>query len=269
MPNNRYDPDIQAIVNAAAERYSQGEQIQSISSIPLSSSDIALDSNTWLKIDDIICVFIDMKNSTQLSAQRHDKTTAGIYQLFTGTAVKILNNFGAAYIDVRGDGAFGLFDNNKLYHALAAGVTFKSFSKYELPRLVQIEGINITCHIGMDSKTVLVKKVGIRRIADKTDKQNEVWAGKPVNMASKLATSGDENDLWISERVFGKFYRGGSELVLKSCGCKSGKKSNLWIMQDVTNEPKYDFDKAYKLISAGWCEVHGGEYCSKILNLDH
>ncbi len=266
----RYPEEISDILNSAYERYQEETKVESVPLIPTELADFPLDSNKWLRIDGVTCVFIDMKNSTQLSAQKHDKSTAAIYQYFTDTAVRILDHFGATYIDVRGDGAFGLFDSNRLYHALAAAVSFKTFSANEIGRHIQIEGGRITCHIGIDRKTVLVKRIGLRRSSAGTDKQNEVWAGKPVNMASKLASRGEENDLLISERVFDVFSNDGSELVLRSCGCRnSGQKTDLWTEEDVSQESKFDFMKLYKLSNGTeWCDTHGKDYCEAILTLD-
>lgn len=266
--SSQYIDSLSEIFDQATEKYNLGEEIEDISKIPTNSATIPLDTNKWLKINDVVCVFIDMKNSTQLSAQNHDKSTAGIYQYFTDTAVRVLDQFGASYIDVRGDGAFGLFDSNKIYHALASAVTFKTFCTYELPKTINISNINITCHIGIDKKTVLVKKVGLRKSEGKTDKQNEVWAGKPVNMASKLSSLGGENDLIVSGRVFDKFLEDDSDLVLKSCGCKNNEKKGHWERIDL-DDPKFDFDKAYRLGSSGWCASHGKEFCEGITTLDN
>ena len=70
-----------------------------------------------------------MLGSTQFSASTHENATAGAYQLFTGTAVAIFDSFEASYIDVKGDGVFALFNGDQPYRALAAAVTFKTFSK--------------------------------------------------------------------------------------------------------------------------------------------
>ena len=73
-------------------------------------------------------------------------------------------------------------------------MTFKTFSSQVLGNEIKIdENKKVTCHIGMDIKTVLVKRIVLRKVEGKTLKQNEVWAGKPVNMASKLASYGNEN----------------------------------------------------------------------------
>lgn len=264
----RYNDALTEIFSDALDQYGIEKDVESIERIPTVYADFPLETDKWLRIDNVTCVFIDMKNSTQLSAQKQDKSTAGIYQYFTDTAVRILNHFGSSYIDVRGDGAFGLFDYDKVYHALASAVTFKSFSQYEIGNNVKLEDGKICCHIGMDRKTVLVKRIGLRNNGDKTSKQNEVWAGKPVNMASKLASRGEENDLLISKRVFDKFHSDGSPLVLETCGCNSEKKSHLWDSEDVTSEPKFDFNKIYKLKSPGWCLNCGQSFCEDILKLD-
>ncbi len=262
-----FTEEIQNIINEAKSRYAQGEQIESKEKIP-SGDDIPLEVNKWLRIDDVVCVFIDMKNSTQLSAQKQDKFTASVYQCFTDTAVKILNHFDASYIDVKGDGAFGLFEKSKIYHAFCAAMTFKTFSVNVLGTEIKFEDDKkVSCHIGMDMKTVLVKRLGLKKIEGKTSKQNEVWAGKPVNMASKLASLGGENELIASERVFDVFLAEGSELVLKSCGCPNREKKKFWNRIDL-NDPKFDFSRAYKIDTSGWCKTHGIEYCENILKLD-
>lgn len=264
-----FTDSISALIEETTSRYRNGERVETRGRVPL-SDEIPLESNRWFRVDNVVCVYVDMRNSTGLSAQKHDRVTAGIYQYFTGTAVQILNHFGASYIDVRGDGAFGLFDFDQLYHAFVAGMTFKTFVARvladETPELA--DGEPISCHIGIDTKTVLVKRVGLRRVEGQTTKQNEVWAGKPVNMAAKLAALGGSNDLVVSERVFKRFLKDGSELVLKSCGCPDGKKQNFWRPIDLTLDPKFDFSRAHNIVTSGWCAKHGVAFCEAILKLD-
>jgi hypothetical protein len=120
-----------------------------------------------------------MLGSTQLSASIHENSTAGAYQLFTGTGVECFDRFEASYIDVKGDGVFALFNGNQPYRALAAAVTFKTFAKEEfVPRIKDVTGLTVGCHIGIDEKLVLVRKLGLKRYAERSDRQNEVWAGK-------------------------------------------------------------------------------------------
>ena len=264
------------LIENATNKYHEAVEVLKVRDIPTVTSDYPHGSNKWLKIENVVCVFIDMKNSTQLSAQKHDKSTAAIYEYFTGTAVRMLNLFGASYIDVRGDGAFGLFNKNKIYHALSSAITFKSFVQEIVKSNVRIENIQINCHIGIDQKTVLVKRVGMKNSGDQNDRQNEVWAGKPVNMASKLASIGNANELIVSERVFAKFKSGDSEFVMRGCGCQNGvytgKKTDLWAPLDLNilgfkNSRNFDFDFAH-VLKSGWCPTHGQEFCEGTLGLD-
>lgn len=55
--------------------------------------------------------------------------------------------------------------------------------------------------------------------------------------------------------------------MLKTCGCPNGEKVNLWTEVDISDDGKFDFDKAYMLRSH-WCGTHGKEYCENILKLD-
>lgn len=227
----------------------------------------------WLKIPDVICVFVDMIGSTRLSADAHDNSTAGAYQLFTGTAVKLFSQFEAPYIDVRGDGVFALFDRDQPYRAFASAVTFKTFAHEEfVARIKDATDVEVGSHIGIDQKTVLVRKLGFKRYRGRSDRQNEVWAGKPVNMAAKLAALSKDNQLLVSDRYFENIQH---ELVLLSCGCTwdedgnrvEGEKRELWTEEDVSEDDRFDFGKIHSLYS-NWCEIHGKEYCEEILELD-
>lgn len=256
---------LRAVVDEQLALYRGRRTIQNRNSIPPTTDIPIRDPQHWYKIPDVICVFVDMKGSTQLSANLHDRSSAGVYQLFTGTAVRIFHEVDAPYIDVRGDGVFALFNSNQVYLAIAAAISFKTFAHTVfVPEIKAKTDLDIGAHIGIDQKTVLVRKVGLARHDDRSDRQNEVWAGKPVNMASKLAAMGDANQLLVSERYFRKVTH---ELVRKSCGCPDGIKKDLWTAVDVAADPKFDFDTAYRLESI-WCSEHGTEYYNKVMQLD-
>ncbi len=226
----------------------------------------------WLKIPEVVCVFVDMKGSTKLSATEHDKSTAGVYQLFTGTAVRLFHELEAPYIDVRGDGVFALFNQDQVYRAFAAAVSFKTFAKDVFAQAVlERTALEVGAHIGIDQKTLLVRKIGLKRHGGRSDRQNEVWAGKPVNMASKLAAMGNVDQLIVSERYHARLK---DERTLMTCGCGPGGalpgpgKKPLWREEDVREDLNFDFNKAYVLGST-WCRNHGQEYFEAILALDN
>lgn len=255
----------QMIVDKQVELYGQKRIFERRNSIPPADTIPLNKRSHWFRIPDVISVFVDMKGSTQLSAQSHESGTAGAYQLFTGTAVDLFHAFDAPYIDVRGDGVFALFNQDQVYRAFAATLTFKSFAdKTFVPRFEKETGIRLGAHIGIDQKTVLVRRIGLKRHDDRTDRQNEVWAGKPVNMSSKLAAMGEAGELLVSDRYYNRITH---ERVRKSCGCPGKQKKELWSQVDVKDDPKFDFDTMYRLKTT-WCETHGEEYCNAIMALD-
>lgn len=268
IPTNQMLDRFRILIDAQLETFKLGASIEVRSTIPPTSG-IPLQENHWLKIPNAICVFVDMKNSTKLSATHHDRTTASAYQLFTDTAIDIFHEFSAPYIDVKGDGAFALFNESQPYRAFASAVTFKTFASMVFqPKMKEVTSLEIGAHIGIDQKTVLVRRLGKKRVDGRTDRQNEVWAGKPVNMASKLASRASTNQIWVSDRYYEKLK---DSLVRMSCGCKegtyTGEKVNLWKEVEVSDIGLFDFPKVYCLESI-WCQNHGREFMDRIISLD-
>lgn len=229
--------------------------------------DIPLEGPNWLRLDDVTCVYSDMMRSTQLSVRRDPGAVAKLYELFTSNAVRILNDFDAEYIDVRGDGAFALFtDRAGFYRAFAAAVTIKTFTSAYAAPIVKNSGLEfeLASHSGMQFGRLLVKRIGLRG-----EMQNEVWAGRPVNVAAKLAAQGDENQLVVSKMVYDRFE---SELIYMSCGCHiengvhtPGDKVGLW--HEVSADSSlFGADTIYAL-NSNWCTIHGDATCKGILSL--
>ena len=255
----------QGLIERQMALYGQGTTSEIRNSIPPADDIPFMNRRHWFKIPNVISVFVDMVGSTQLSAQMHARGTARAYQFFTGTAVHLFHEFDAPYIDVRGDGVFGLFNQDQIYRALAAAVTFKTFVEVEfVPRFETDTGIGLGAHIGIDQGTVLVRRIGLKRRDDRTDRQNEVWAGKPVNMSAKLASMAKAGELLASDRYFRRITH---KRVRLSCGCPDNKKEELWTPVNVTEKPQFDFDTAHCLMAC-WCKIHGEEYCNAIMALD-
>lgn len=255
------------VIDEEAEKYKKKISIQDRNKVPDTTKIPIENPSHWLKIPEVVCVFVDMKGSTMLSAESTQWTVASAYRLFTGTAVRLFSEFESPYIDVRGDGVFALFDQGQTYRAFAAAVTFKTFAKEIFTPAIRKKSdgdIEIGAHIGIDQKTVLVRKIGFKRHRGRTDRQNEVWAGRPINMAAKLASIGESNELHASERYFDRIDH---DLVRLSCGCPSGEHKPLWKSVDVSDDNKFDFENAY-LLESVWCGTHGEEYCDAIMELD-
>jgi class 3 adenylate cyclase len=259
-------PTIEEIIETELGYFNQAVSISNRNQIP-DTTQIPIENPTnWLKIPDVICCFVDMEGSTKLSAGSHDKTTAKSYRLFTETATRIFHKFGASYIDIKGDGVFALFNSDQPYTALAATVSFKTFvDQHFTPKVEDLTGKSIGGHFGIDQKTVLVRKLGLKFNQNRTDRQNEVWAGKPINMAAKLASLSTDNRLWVSDRFFRNLK---DTKATHSCGCPNGTEAELWKQEDLSSDSRFDFNAAYSL-GSNWCGKHGKAFCSELVELDN
>jgi len=254
--------ELRDIFNEAEDLFKKDIKITNENCIPETKRIPIENKQHWKKIREVVCVYVDMKNSTKLSISTDMKFLAKVYMLFTGSITKIFHEFDSRYIDIKGDGIFGLFNFNEPHRALAAAVTIQTFlNDIFLPK---VEKRGVGYHIGIDVRDVLVRKVGLKFYNDRTDRQNEVWAGKPINMAAKLSSLSD-NDILVSEKYFKKIMH--CKEAIYSCGCPYDKVEDLWEIIDVSFCEFLDFDTSYRLKSS-WCNSHGLEFCKRILECD-
>ena len=231
----------------------------------------------WFRIPEVTAVFADLKGSTQLNAENRQKEAARAYTYFIRAMAIILNRFGSKYVDIQGDGIFGLFSGKgSRFFAASCAITMRTLVEKDVAVRFENEtetDWELTAGIGIDHGTLLVRRLGLRRT-----KENEVWAGKPVNMAAKLSSLAESNQVVVSDRVFQQ-YEGASELrrqaLIWSCGCSqwtqgTGLDTNIPWTPRLWNRayPPYnsglDFNSIYKR-DAAWCEVHGAEFCEAIV----
>lgn len=268
----KYPENIEGLIEERVGVFRDTNSITNRNSL-LESGDYPLANNQWLKIPDVVCVFVDIRNSTGLSATTHDQTTASIYELFTGTAVHMFHKLGAGYIDIKGDGVFALFNANQAHRALVAAISFKTFVQGKFFPLVgkKLNGaVDVGVHMGIDQKTVLVKQLGIRDAEGRDRRKNEVWAGKPINMAAKLAARSGDDELLVSDRFYNHLAK--SDYVQRTCGCvvlnaEAHEIADVWQPRDVSEEKVFDFNTAYSMRNC-WCATHGKEWSDNILALD-
>ena len=231
----------------------------------------------WWRIPNVSAVFIDLKNSTKLTASGGRQEAAYAYTYFIRAMSVILEKFSADYIDIQGDGIFGLFSGKgSTFSAAACAITMRSQMERAVATYFRKNASsqwNLAAGIGLDQGTLLVRRLGLRGT-----KQNEVWAGKPVNVAAKLSSTAGNNQIVVSERVFAAYEKGSAlrrKALVHSCGCK-GKSygpglgitdltgTGLWKKQIAPKGLGLDFGTVYKR-GAGWCERHGDEYCEALI----
>ena len=231
----------------------------------------------WNSIPNVTAIFADLNRSTALSAADNPKDAAFAYTYFIRAMTVILDRFSARYIDIQGDGIFGLFsgaDSNFL--AAACAVTMRTQMEREVAVRFRKDASakqNLTAGIGIDRGTLLVRRLGLRGT-----KQNEVWAGKPLNMAAKLSSLADYNQVIVSDRVFAQYNKASNlrrRVLLRSCGCSNGNRGKglaapreqtayLWDTQPVPQDLGFDFPNLHRLKSK-WCDRHGSDFCEALV----
>lgn len=222
--------------------------------------DLYVDKRKWLRVKNVVAVSADLKNSTALSFNKYAQTSARLYEAATGSAVRLMAKFDPQFMDIQGDGLFGLFHGERAFErALCAGITLKTFSGDSLEPMIEelfAEAFPDTgFKVGMASGVLVAKKVGVRGTNE------PVWAGKPVNYAVKCAGKADRHELVATAAVYDKF--AGNDYVTHSCGCPHGGPAPLWRDVEVDKLGKHS---QCKLLPAGWCAIHGDEFCAAILD---
>ena len=231
----------------------------------------------WLQIPQVTAVFADLKSSTELSSTASPRVAAIAYTYFTRAMAVTLERFSAGYVDIQGDGIFGLFSGQgSAFLAAACGITMKTLVEREVSVRFQKEASTdweLSAGIGIDQGTLLVRRLGLRGT-----KQNEVWAGKPVNVAAKLSSLAEANEVVVADRVF-DLYEHASRLrqraLIWSCGCDGGVRgaglddplghtNRLWEQELAPEDMGLDFANIQRLRSL-WCVIHGPEFCEAIV----
>lgn len=222
---------------------------------------------TWFRVPDVVAVFIDLQASTQFSVGKHPASTAAIYRAAMKNAVKILHEFTADFLQVQGDGAFGLFWGEwAIERALCAGITAKTFSRDSLEKRLAArwpEAPETGFKVGVAQGSVLVKKIGTPR---NPNEQEPIWAGKPVNYAAKAAQQANRGELIITGTVWLAIE--GNDYLTVSCGhgVDGEGLSVLWEDVEIEKLTHDTDDAAGKLLKACWCAECGPSYVAAILN---
>jgi class 3 adenylate cyclase len=269
MPINDFIKDLKEKAQKRFDEF-QIEEVNTISSI---KDDAYLEKPTWVGGDNkFVCLFIDLDKSSKISFKKHAMTMAKIYDYFTQTLVDVFSHevFGADYIDVKGDGAFAIYEGKHApYKAFYAAITFrKIFEENIKSKFTDDADQNLSCKIGIHKDKILVKKIG------KRGDYNEVWAGKLVNNAAKLSKeyeknpsrfSGVTSPIIISSEVYQDFVSN-PEFGLYNChnGEISIIKQEKPVFTEITDFSDDTLGDKFYYTQVGWCTYCADEYISQI-----
>lgn len=213
-----------------------------------------------------MAVFFDLKSSTNLEKGRKPASTASIYDAGVGGVVKILDTFDANFVDIQGDGGFGLFWGERRYErAICAGITVRTFGS-DFTRQLNDKWPSAPStgfKVGVANGPILVKKVGLPK---HLDLQEPVWAGRPANYAAKAAQQTDPEHLLVTGSVWDQIAN--NDFLAFSCGCGGdgstfSTPSLLWDERTLEKIP--DDERFGQALRSGWCTHHGEDFCTAVL----
>lgn len=152
------------------------------------------------------CVlFVDIRNSVELT-RKHDSETMGrIYTAFTKGVLNAAREYQGYVRNIIGDRVMVVFPvNNCFVNAINCAVTINHISKM----INEVfSNVDFHCGIGIDYGEMRVIKVGIERKGDEnTENKGLVWVGKPANLASRLTDFAGKTVKDIFYNVTGDFY---------------------------------------------------------------
>lgn len=216
----------------------------------------------WHRLDEVFAVMADLIGSTNLSVGKHPVSTAAIYEASTGGVSRIFDEFEADFVDIQGDGAFALFWGEKRFErAICAAVTVKTFSAKHLEPRLEKKWPNAPktgLKVGVAAGQLLVKRVGVPR-----GHQEPVWAGKAVNYAAKCAQQAGRHELIVTGTVWDLIKD--NDYLAVTCPCGNGP-APLWSEVTVNKISETDPERDGMLLTSKWCDTHGPEYCSAVLD---
>lgn len=225
-----------------------------------------LEINHWMRVSDVIVVFSDLKNSTGISFDKQKKTMSKLLEYLNKPFIQIHQDFGAEFIDIKGDGGIAIYTNTKAIEAILAAATIKSFYTKHINGKVKNEyGIDFIVETGIAQGSLLLKKIGGR------DYNAPVWAGETINKAALISkilkNRSPSNNIGITQSLYSVIAQDRilSSYLLQTCSCPSGYHNKLWKEESLANHN----GEKYYYTNQNWCDTHGQEYLDKIITHRH
>ena len=132
------------------------------------------------------CVlFVDIRNSVELTRKHNSETMGRIYTAFTKGVLNAAREYNGYVRNIIGDRVMVVFPvSNCFVNAVNCAITINHISQMINEVFTSVD---FHCGIGIDYGEMRVIKVGIeRRGNEKAENEGLVWVGKPANLASRL-----------------------------------------------------------------------------------
>ena len=117
----------------------------------------------WYQVPGDTAVFADLKGSTDLSANDGPQAAAYAYTYFIRAMSVIMDRFSAGYVDMQGDGIFGLFSGTSSeFQAMACAITMRTQVQRDIAGRFQKSAKSdwvLSAGVSIDRGTLLVRRL--------------------------------------------------------------------------------------------------------------
>ncbi|MAT05941.1 MAG: hypothetical protein CL424_12955 [Acidimicrobiaceae bacterium] len=223
-----------------------------------------IEARRWLRVTDAVALVADLKSSTKLGLNKYAQSTASIYEAALRPVVDICVEFGAGWVEVRGDCVVAIFWSERaVERAMCAGITIKTFSEDHLVDRLQRKWPDSLpdtgFKVGLSTSTVLVKRVGRPR----SQFQGLVWPGRAVNHAAKAAQVADAHELVVTGSIWDEVSE--NDYLTFSCDCDTPS-PGIWRDIDIDKLDHDDADRSGRCLTTKWCVTCGEGFCNAVLD---
>lgn len=152
------------------------------------------------------CVlFVDIRNSVQLTNNKQVRTMGKIYSVFTQCVLLAAENEGGFVRNIIGDRVMVVFPTDDCFKkAVYCAITINHIASMINQAFDNFE---FKCGIGVDYGKLSVMKVGIQKKGpENDDNKGLVWVGYPANFASRLTDCANKEFTDVYYKVDGDFY---------------------------------------------------------------
>ena len=152
------------------------------------------------------CVlFVDIRNSVQLTKDKQVRTMGKIYSVFTHCVLLAAQYEGGFVRNIIGDRVMVVFPQEDCFRkAVFCAITINNIASMIDSKF---DNIDFKCGIGVDYGKLSVMKVGTRtKGAENDDNKGLVWVGYPANFASRLTDCANKEFTDTYYYIEGDFY---------------------------------------------------------------
>lgn len=150
-------------------------------------------------------LFVDIRNSVQLTKDKQDRTMGRLYSVFTQCMLLAAQEEGGFVRNIIGDRVMIVFPPDQCYtKAVNCAITINHIATL-INR--KIDNLDFKCGIGVDYGRMRVMKVGVvKKGAENDDNKGLVWIGYPANFASRLTDCANKEFNDVVYRIDAYFY---------------------------------------------------------------